>query len=406
MSVKTLAEIRADFPILERKVHGQDLVYFDNAASAQKPRQVVDRISHYYLHQHANVHRGVHALSQEATDAFEAARRRIADFLGAASDREIIFTTGTTNGINLIASSLGKMLEKGSEIVITQMEHHSNMVPWQMMCEDRGMVLRVVPIDERGQINMEAFQNTLNSKTRLVAVNHVSNSLGTINPVEEIIRLAKGVGSLVLIDGAQSAPHMKLNLKELGADFYAVSGHKIFGPTGTGFLYGKEEVLGNMPPYMGGGEMIDRVTIEKSTYQGLPFRFEAGTPNMAGAIGMASAVDYMEEVGFDFIQKQEEELLQYAIKELNNFGGIRFIGEAEKRASLVSFLVEGTHPYDVGSLLDQQGIAVRTGHHCTEPVMDFFGIPGTLRASFAFYNTTEEIDRMMVALDRARKMLS
>jgi cysteine desulfurase/selenocysteine lyase len=404
-SAKTLEDIRADFPILNREVNGNPLVYFDNAASAQKPKQVVDAISNYYFNTHSNVHRGVNALSQEATDAFEAARKRAAKFINARSDKEIIFTTGTTNGINLVASSLGQKLEKGSEIIISTMEHHSNMVPWQMMAEDRGMRVRVIPIDDRGQLDMEAYADLLNEKTALVAVNHVSNSLGTINPVEEIIRLAHDAGALVLIDGAQSAPHMKLDVQALDADFYAVSGHKIFGPTGSGFLYGKEEVLSDMPPYMGGGEMIARVTLEKTTYAGLPFRFEAGTPNMAAAIGMAAAMDYMEEIGYDFIQEQENKLLNYAVAQLKNFGGIRFIGEADQRASLVSFLLEGAHPYDVGSLLDQQGIAVRTGHHCTEPVMDRYGIPGTVRASFAFYNTIEEIDRMMEALERTRKML-
>lgn len=404
-SAKTLEDIRADFPILNREVNGNPLVYFDNAASAQKPKQVVDAISNYYFNTHSNVHRGVNALSQEATDAFEAARKLAAKFINARSDKEIIFTTGTTNGINLVASSLGQKLEKGSEIIISTMEHHSNMVPWQMMAEDRGMRVRVIPIDDRGQLDMEAYADLLNEKTALVAVNHVSNSLGTINPVEEIIRLAHDAGALVLIDGAQSAPHMKLDVQALDADFYAVSGHKIFGPTGSGFLYGKEEVLSDMPPYMGGGEMIARVTLEKTTYAGLPFRFEAGTPNMAAAIGMAAAMDYMEEIGYDFIQEQENKLLNYAVAQLKNFGGIRFIGEADQRASLVSFLLEGAHPYDVGSLLDQQGIAVRTGHHCTEPVMDRYGIPGTVRASFSFYNTIEEIDRMMEALERTRKML-
>lgn len=401
----TIAEIRAMFPILSEQVNGKALVYFDNGATAQKPQSVIEAERHYYLHQNANIHRGVHTLSQEATSAYEESREKIRRFLNATHAHEIIFTSGTTQGINTIAFSFGTLLHEGDEVIISAMEHHSNIVPWQMACEYRKATLRVIPMNEKGELQMDAFVGLLNERTRIVAVSHVSNALGTINPVKEIIALAHQKNIPVLLDGAQAVQHMKVDVQELDCDFYVFSGHKLFGPTGTGILYGKEQWLNQLPPYMGGGDMIKTVTFEKTEYNDLPHKFEAGTPNIAGGIALGYAVDFVEEIGIHTIHEREEELLQHATKALSAIEGVRIIGTAAQKTGVVSFVVEGVHPYDIGTLLDQQGIAVRTGHHCTQPIMDFFGIPGTVRASFAFYNTTEEIDRMITALNKAIKML-
>lgn len=402
-----IEEIREDFPILHQEVYNKPLVYFDNAASTQKPLQVVEALTNYYLNDHANVHRGVHYLSQKATDKFEAARETTKRFFNAESSDEVIFTKGTTDGINLVAYSFGEaFIKEGDEIVISTMEHHSNIVPWQMLCDRKKAILRVIPISDKGELDLEAYQNLLSSKTKLVSVVHTSNALGTINPVKEITQLAKSVNAYVLIDGAQAAPHQKIDVQEIGCDFYVFSGHKIFGPTGIGALYGKREILEAMPPYQGGGEMIKTVTFEKTTYNELPFKFEAGTPNIADVMGFAVAMDYMNSVGYENIQAHENALLKYATDQLKqNFENVRIIGEADNKASVISFLLGNAHPYDVGALLDKMGIAVRTGHHCTEPLMNRLNIPGTVRASFAFYNTFEEIDLMINALKRAEKML-
>ena len=402
-----IEEIREDFPILHQEVYNKPLVYFDNAASTQKPLQVVEALTNYYLNDHANVHRGVHYLSQKATDKFEAARETTKRFFNAESSDEVIFTKGTTDGINLVAYSFGEaFIKEGDEIIIYTMEHHSNIVTWQMLCDRKKAILRVIPISDKGELDMEAYQNLLSSKTKLVSVVHTSNALGTINPVKEITQLAKSVNAYVLIDGAQAAPHQKIDVQEIGCDFYVFSGHKIFGPTGIGALYGKREILEAMPPYQGGGEMIKTVTFEKTTYNELPFKFEAGTPNIADVMGFAVAMDYMNSVGYEIIQAQENALLKYATDQLKqNFENVRIIGEADNKASVISFLLGNAHPYDVGALLDKMGIAVRTGHHCTEPLMNRLNIPGTVRASFAFYNTFEEIDLMINALKRAEKML-
>ena len=402
-----IEEIREDFPILHQEVYNKPLVYFDNAASTQKPLQVVEALTNYYLNDHANVHRGVHYLSQKATDKFEAARETTKRFFNAESSDEVIFTKGTTDGINLVAYSFGEaFIKEGDEIIISTMEHHSNIVPWQMLCDRKKAILRVIPISDKGELDMEAYQNLLSSKTKLVSVVHTSNALGTINHVKEITQLAKSVNAYVLIDGAQAAPHQKIDVQEIGCDFYVFSGHKIFGPTGIGALYGKREILEAMPPYQGGGEMIKTVTFEKTTYNELPFKFEAGTPNIADVMGFAVAMDYMNSVGYENIQAQENALLKYATDQLKqNFENVRIIGEADNKASVISFLLGNAHPYDVGALLDKMGIAVRTGHHCTEPLMNRLNIPGTVRASFAFYNTFEEIDLMINALKRAEKML-
>jgi len=401
----TIAEIRAMFPILSEQVNGKALVYFDNGATAQKPQSVIEAERHYYLHQNANIHRGVHTLSQEATSAYEESREKIRRFLNATHAHEIIFTSGTTQGINTIAFSFGTLLHEGDEVIISAMEHHSNIVPWQMACEYRKATLRVIPMNEKGELQMDAFVGLLNERTRIVAVSHVSNALGTINPVKEIIALAHQKNIPVALDGAQAVQHMKVDVQELDCDFYVFSGHKLFGPTGTGILYGKEQWLNQLPPYMGGGDMIKTVTFEKTEYNDLPHKFEAGTPNIACGIALGYAVDFVEEGGIHTIHEREEELLQHATKALSAIEGVRIIGTAAQKTGVVSFVVEGVHPYDIGTLLDQQGIAVRTGHHCTQPIMDFFGIPGTVRASFAFYNTTEEIDRMITALNKAIKML-
>jgi len=407
MTKQELLHIRADFPILEEKIYDKDLIYFDNAATTQKPRCVVEKIEEGYYHINANIHRGVHYLSQKATEAHEEARTTVAAFLHAAKREEIIFTRGTTEAINLVATSFGDAFCKaGDEIVISMMEHHSNIVPWQMLCERKGMKLQVVPINERGELDMEAFKKLLNEKTRLVSIAHVSNVLGTINPVKEIIRLAHEKDIPVLVDGAQAVPHIAVNVVDLDADFYVFSAHKIYGPTGIGVLYGKEKWLNAIPPYQGGGEMISTVTFEKTTYNVIPFKFEAGTPDYIGSTALAEAIRYVDMIGLDKIAAHENDLTNYATSKLLEIEGMRIFGTAAEKSSVISFLVGNIHPYDIGMLLDKLGIAVRTGHHCAQPLIDSFGIPGTVRASFAFYNTTEEIDVFITALKRVVGMLS
>ena len=407
MNRQELLHILADFPILEEKIYNKDLIYFDNAATTQKPRCVVEKIEEGYYHINANIHRGVHYLSQKATEAHEEARTTVAGFLHAAKREEIIFTRGTTEAINLVATSFGDAFcKEGDEIVISMMEHHSNIVPWQMLCERKGMKLQVVPINEQGELNMEAFKNLLNEKTRLVSIAHVSNVLGTINPVKEIIRLAHEKDIPVLVDGAQAVPHIAVNVIDLDADFYVFSAHKIYGPTGIGVLYGKEKWLNAIPPYQGGGEMISTVTFEKTTYNVIPFKFEAGTPDYIGSTALAEAIRYVDMIGLDKIAAHEHDLTSYATAKLMEIEGMRIFGTAAEKSSVISFLVGNIHPYDIGMLLDKLGIAVRTGHHCAQPLIDSFGIPGTVRASFAFYNTTEEIDVFITALKRVVGMLS
>jgi len=395
-----------DFPILKREVNGHKLVYLDNAASAQKPKQVIQAIEDYYFNEHSNVHRGIHYLSQLATDRYEGARERMRRFINASFTKEIIFTKGCTDGINLVASAFSKAhLNEGDEVLITEMEHHSNIVPWQMACADKGAKLVVAKVNEDGSMDMDDFKSKLSDRTKLVSVVHISNALGTINPAKEIVAEAKKFGAYTLIDGAQAAPHGGIDIRDIDCDFYVFSGHKMYGPTGSGILYGKESVLENMPPYQGGGEMIKTVTFEKTTYNELPFKFEAGTPNMAAAIGLAAAADFMEDFGIDKISEIENGLLAYATERLLEVDGLKIIGTAEHKASVVSFVVEGTHPSDIGSIIDKLGIAIRTGHHCTQPLMDKFGLPGTCRASFAAYNTLEEIDLLTEGVKRAAKML-
>tara|TARA_A200000113_G_scaffold173579_1_gene158667 strand:- start:410 stop:1624 length:1215 start_codon:yes stop_codon:yes gene_type:complete len=398
-------KIRADFPILSRKVNGQPLVYFDNAATSQTPTQVIEVITDYYTRLNSNIHRGVHKLSQEATEAYEAARKTIQEHFNAAHAQEIILTAGTTESINLIASGYTSLLKTGDELLISALEHHSNIVPWQMLCERTGAQLKVIPMTEKGTLDMEAFDTLLNTKTALVFVNHVSNALGTVNPIEQIISKAHAVGAEVLIDGAQACPHIKPDVQELDADYYVTSAHKLCGPTGVGMLYGKAELLNKLPPYQGGGEMIATVTFEKTTYADLPHKFEAGTPNIAGGIAFGAALDYMNSIGFKEIAAYEEELLNYATTALKQIPGVKIYGEASEKTAVISFNVKGIHPYDIGSILDQMGIAVRTGHHCAQPIMDFYQIPGTVRASFSFYNTKDEIDRMVEGLKKAISML-
>lgn len=397
--------IRKDFPILNRKVNGSPLVYFDNAATSQTPKQVIDVIVDYYSRYNANIHRGVHTLSQEATDAYEKARETLRAHLNAKEASEIIFTSGTTHSINLVANGFQALLGPEDELLVSEMEHHSNIVPWQMLCEKTGSTLKVVPMNERGELNMEAFDKLLNAQTKLVFCNHVSNALGSINPIEEIINKAHAVGAAVLIDGAQAAPHFKADVQQLDVDFYTISAHKVCGPTGVGLLYGKRDWLEKLPPYQGGGEMIAEVSFEKTTYAGLPHKFEAGTPNIAGGIAFGAAIDYMNAIGFEQIAAYEHELLVYATEQLRQIEGLRVIGEAEKKASVISFNVGSIHPYDIGAILDKLGVAVRTGHHCAQPVMHHFQVPGTVRASFAFYNTKEEIDSLVEAVKKAVGML-
>lgn len=398
-------KIREDFPILKREVHGKPLIYFDNGATSQTPKQVIDTIVDYYTNYNANIHRGVHTLSQEATDKYEEARIKIQKHFNAKHSYEMILTAGTTESINIVASGFSSLLKKGDEVIVSALEHHSNIVPWQMMCEKTGATLKVLPMDEDGSLRMDLFDELLNSNTKLVFCNHVSNALGTINPIETIIHRAHKFGAYVLIDGAQACPHIKPDVQELDVDFYVASAHKMCGPTGVGVLYGKKELLELLPPYQGGGEMIETVTFEKTTYAGLPHKFEAGTPNICGGIAFGAAIDYMNSIGFEAIQQRENELLIYATEELSKIDRLKIYGTANK-TSVISFNIENIHPYDIGSILDKLGIAVRTGHHCAQPIMNFYKIPGTVRASLSFYNTKEEIDVLVKAVNRAKMMLS
>jgi len=400
-----IAQIRADFPILQRQVNGQPLVYLDNAATSQTPLAVIDAISDYYKHTNANIHRGVHALSQEATDEFESARHKIQKHFNAAQAHEIIFTSGTTHSINLVAHGFASFLEKGDELIVSELEHHANIVPWQMLCERTGAALKVIPITANGTLDMGVYADLLNERTKVVFVNHVSNALGIINPIEEIIEKAHAVGAAVLIDGAQATPHMVPDVQALDVEFYTTSAHKICGPTGMGVLYGKEAWLRKLPPYQGGGEMIDQVTFEKTTYADLPHKFEAGTPNIAGGVGFGAAVDYMNNIGFEAIAAHENDLMRHATEKLKKIEGLHIYGDVDNKVAVISFNVEGIHPYDIGTLLDKMGIAVRTGHHCCQPIMDHFKIPGTVRASFAFYNTHEEVVRFIAGVEKAVGML-
>ena len=405
MPTLDVAAIRKDFPILSRKVHGQDLVYLDNAATSQTPLAVIEAITHYYSHYNANIHRGVHSLSQEATDAYEQARIKVQKHFNAAHAYEVILTAGTTHSINIVASGFEALLKKGDELLVSALEHHSNIVPWQMAAEKTGAVLKVIPMLIDGTLDMAAFHAMISPATKLVFCNHVSNALGTVNPIQEIIGAAHAVGAAVLIDGAQAAPHIQADVQALDVDFYVASAHKICGPTGVGMLYGKEEWLEKLPPYQGGGEMIATVSFEKTTYAGLPHKFEAGTPNIAGGIAFGAALDYMHSIGFDKIAAYEQELLVYATKALLTIEGLEIYGTAAEKTAVVSFNIKGLHPYDIGSILDQMGIAVRTGHHCAQPIMDYYSIPGTVRASFSFYNTFEEIDRLVAGVQKAKDML-
>jgi len=401
-----VATIRKDFPILSRKVNGKPLVYLDNAATSQTPQQVIDAIIDYYSNYNANIHRGVHALSQEATDKYEEARKKIQMHFNAEKSHEIIFTSGTTYGINLVANGFASLIKKGDEVIVSALEHHSNIVPWQMLCEKTGAILKVIPMNEEGELVMSDYESLLSNKTKLVFVNHISNALGTINPIEEIIKKAHQVGAAVLVDGAQACPHIKPDVQKLDVDFYVASAHKMCGPTGVGILYGKEAWLNKLPPYQGGGEMIAEVTFKKTTYADLPHKFEAGTPNICGGITFGAAIDYMNSIGFDTIATYENELLAYATKKLLEIDGLRIYGNTINKTSVISFNIGNIHPYDIGSIVDKLGVAVRTGHHCAQPIMDFYKIPGTVRASFAFYNTFEEVDVFVDAVKKATQMLS
>ena len=399
-------KVREDFPILKREINGKPLVYFDNAATSQTPQMVIDAIVDYYSNYNSNIHRGVHTLSQEATDAYEIARKKIQEHFNIKHSHETILTAGTTHAINIVATGFTQFLKKGDEIIVSALEHHSNIVPWQMLCERTGAELKVIPMNEEGSLLMDVFEELLSKKTKLVFVNHVSNALGTVNPIEFIIGKSHAVGAAVLIDGAQATPHMKPDVQALDVDFYVASAHKLCGPTGVGLLYGKEEWLNKLPPYQGGGDMIDQVTFEKTTYAGLPFKFEAGTPNICGGIAFGVALDYMNSIGFKNIAAYEQELLNYATKELKQIEGLRIYGEAAEKTAVISFNVGNIHPYDIGTIVDKLGIAVRTGHHCAQPIMNFYNIPGTVRASFSFYNTKEEIDVFVAAVKKAVMMLS
>jgi cysteine desulfurase/selenocysteine lyase len=401
-----VSKIREQFPILKKRVNGRDLVYFDNGATTQKPQSVIDAVSNYYQEENANVHRGVHFLSGLATDKFEETRNTIQQFIGAKHNHEIIFTKGTTDSINLVANSFRSLLKKGDEIIISELEHHSNIVPWQMCCEISGSTLKVIPLLDNGSLDMENFNNLLSENTKLVAVSHVSNTLGTINPIEEIIEKTHAVGAKVLIDGAQAASHICLNMQELDADFYCFSAHKMYGPTGVGVLYGKEEILNRLPPYQGGGEMIKEVSFEKTTYAYLPYKFEAGTPNIAGVIAFKSAIDFIAELGVENIAKYETELLQYATFEILKIEGVKIYGTSKNKSGIISFNIEDLHPYDIGTIVDKMGIAIRTGHHCTQPIMKRYNIPGTVRISLAAYNTKAEVDICISAIKKAQEMLS
>jgi len=401
-----IEKIRRDFPILGREVNGKPLIYFDNGATTQKPKQVIDAITRYYGDMNSNVHRGVHYLSQISTDAFEITRRKVQAFIHAKHEHEIIITKGTTESINIVASCYGRaFIEAGDEIIISAMEHHSNIVPWQMLCDEKGCKLRVIPMNDKGELDIVAYKALFSEQTKLVSFTYVSNALGTVNPVKEMIDIAQSHDVPVLVDGAQAVQHVAVDVQALDVDFFAFSGHKMYGPTGVGVLYGKEELLNKMPPYQGGGDMIKDVTFEKTTYNELPFKFEAGTPNIEAGICLGDAIDYIESIGLDAIKAYEDELLDYATSRLSEIEGIRFIGTAEHKSSVISFVVDGVHPYDIGVILDKLGVAVRTGHHCAQPVMDEFGIPGTVRVSLAIYNTKEEVDVLIEGLERALRML-
>ncbi|VDG82930.1 NifS family cysteine desulfurase [Capnocytophaga ochracea] len=406
--MKNILEIRTDFPILSRTIHNKPLIYFDNGATSQTPTQVIEAIVHYYSYQNANIHRGVHTLSQEATDAYEEARKKLQRHFNTRKSSEILFTAGTTHGINLVANGYGALMQEGDEVIISASEHHSNIVPWQLACQRSGATLKVIPMNEKGILDLEVYNQLLNERTKIVCVQHVSNALGNIHPIGEIIEKAHRVGAVVLVDGAQAAPHLQPDMQTLDVDFYAVSAHKMYGPTGIGVLYGKEELLLQLPPYQGGGEMIKEVHFEESTYADLPYKFEAGTPNICGGIAFGATIDYIQQLGMEAIATHEHKLLEYAIAKLQNIEGITLYGndDLSKRTAVISFNLQNIYPYDVGVILDQLGIAVRTGHHCAQPIMDFYCIPGTVRASFAVYNTFEEIDTFVEAVKKAQKMLS
>ena len=401
-----VTKIRKDFPVLNRKVNGRPLIYFDNAATSQTPTQVINTIVDYYENYNANIHRGVHALSQEATNAYEGARQKIQHHFNAAQPYEVIFTSGTTHSINIVSNGYGELLNQGDELIVSALEHHSNIVPWQMLCEKTGALLKVIPMNEDGVLLMDAYDDLLSERTKLVFVNHVSNALGTVNPIEIIIEKSQQAGAAVLIDGAQAAPHFEIDVKKLNVDFYVCSAHKLCGPTGVGILYGKKEWLEKLPPYQGGGEMIDQVSFEKSTYADLPNKFEAGTPNISGVIASGIALDYINKLGLENIKEYEDYLLNYATSKLKEIEGVKIYGEAKIKTSVISFNIKNIHPYDIGSVIDNLGIAVRTGHHCAQPIMDYFDIPGTIRISFSFYNTIDEINILIEALKKASKMLS
>lgn len=402
-----ISNIRKDFPILSQQVNGKPLVYFDNGATSQKPQAVIDAISKYYEVINANIHRGVHTLSQIATDAYESSREKVRAHINAKNSHEVIFTSGTTGAINLVASGFSEFVKAGDEILVSALEHHSNIVPWQLLCAKTGAVLKVIPMDENGELILPEYEKLLASgKVKIVAVNHISNALGTVNPIAEMIAKAHAAGAAILIDGAQAVPHLQPDVQALDCDFYVFSGHKMCGPTGVGILYGKENWLQKLPPYQGGGEMIKEVTFEGSTWADLPHKFEAGTPNIADGIALGTAIDYLHDVGFEHIQKQEAELLAYATEKLWTIEGLRIFGPTQRKTSVISFNIDGIHPYDIGTILDKMGVAVRTGHHCAQPVMSFLGIPGTVRASFSFYNTKEEIDILVAGIEKAKRMLS
>ena len=401
-----VSKIREQFPILKREVNGRDLVYFDNGASTQKLQSVIDTVSNYYKEENSNVHRGVHFLSGLATDKFEESREVIRKFVGAKHAHEIIFTKGTTDSINLVANGFRSLLKKGDEIIISELEHHSNIVPWQMCCEYSGAVLKIIPLKDNGELEIKKFESLLSEKTKLVAISHISNSLGTINPIKEFIEKSHKVGAKVLIDGAQAASHISLNMQELDVDMYCFSAHKMYGPTGVGVLYGKEDVLNEIPPYQGGGEMIKEVSFKKTTYACLPHKFEAGTPNIAGVIAFKSAIEFISSLGFNTIAEHENNLLEYATKEILKIDGVKIYGTSENKSGIISFNIDGIHPYDIGVLLDKMGIAIRTGHHCTQPIMERFNIPGTARISLAIYNTIKEIDVCIASIKKAKQMLS
>lgn len=402
-----VSAVRENFPILAQQVHGKPLVYLDSAATSQKPKCVINAITHFYLMDNANIHRGVHELSERSTLAYEGARGKVRGFLNAANTQEIIFVRGATEAINLVAQAYGRThVGAGDEIVISALEHHANIVPWQMLCEEKKAVLRVIPINDRGEIELDAFEKLLNPRTRLVAVSHVSNALGTINPVREIIRIAHEFNIPVLIDGCQAVQHMKVDVQNLDCDFYVFSGHKLFGPTGIGVLYGKEKLLEEMPPWQGGGDMISSVTFEKTTYNDLPYKFEAGTPDIAGAIGLGAAIDYLDQIGMEAVAEYEHDLLQYGTKALESISGLRIIGTAREKAGVLSFVLDGVHPHDAGTILDREGVAVRTGHHCAQPVMERFGVAATTRASLAFYNTREDIDALVAGIHKVKELFA